>query len=307
MSEGKMDRAKVMEDHRIELLKTKKDLSESKSKIVEIVDKSKEQCGNIDAANENIDRKISLIDSVKPHVKSVNAGDWDQYLNQIQRDKNFGETAAVVTKDLPPIETQIDNAFLVLGSFESTTCSGTMTTAVTFSSVPDAQVKSKIKEILSNETISEMINFIRTKITSLFSGSLAEFNSFIKNWQSEKTESKKHQHLLSLRSVIYYQIFNNLCQQSNYVSSPWYAATSDKRGRYCQTKYFILGNNDLSRLSSSTIASVDSFCLKSQNNFNELSEIGKNGCTVSASKNTFINTITDFVEILKLRDSLFSI
>ena len=126
----------------------------------------------------------------------------------------------------------------------------------------------------------------------------------MKDWSS--ISAQKYKTLLAIRSVIFYQLFDTVAKESDYSKTVWYRISSNRKKRYCQAKFFILGYNDESNIPSSSVKIIDDTATKLQDIFNNLSGYGKYGeSKVLLLENTFRDTISYFATALKLRKHFY--
>jgi hypothetical protein len=127
----------------------------------------------------------------------------------------------------------------------------------------------------------------------------------MKDWFSTNDPNLKYKSLGTLRHVIFYQLFDSLCPQSDYLKTSWYQSSTNTRLRFNQTKYFILGYRDESTIPSNSKYQIDSLSEDMQKIFADLSEYGKKGQSGLTLDILFEEVISKFLVIIKLRKTFY--
>ena len=83
--------------------------------------------------------------------------------------------------------------------------------------------------------------------------------------------------LIDIRSIIFDQLFEILCPKSVYKRTDWFrnakSKSDDKKKRYCQAKYFILGRTVFSSLNPIEQNDINKVCKHMYDLFNKLGSV----------------------------------
>jgi hypothetical protein len=153
----------------------------------------------------------------------------------------------------------------------------------------------------------ENIEFIKKELKQFSADRSEDFESDIKDWFATSNSKLKYKSLLNLRSVFFYQLFDDLCPESDYTKTIWYNKISknERKKRYCQVKFFILGYSDENVFPEPQKNQIKSLAQDMQQSFNDMSDIGKTGLSGSSLDVLFEKVITNFRVILQLRKSFY--
>lgn len=312
MLNSENDRKKRIEFHK-NVIKEKLEATDiSISYIQDIVSEATDTISSLNSAKENLEKELEIIENVENSTQYINDYAWSEYDGMITREANYSSAFSYFLQDTIDSYTDAQVISISAANMEVFTASGLCTTYTMVTQITDQTVLNRLQEIYVQDTLTYKINYIRNELGSIFPACLNEFENLINDWQL-KEGLERHPVLLSLRSVIFYQIFETLCPDNVYQSSSWFQSNSISayRGnpngkRYCQSKCFILGNTNTSSLNASSLNNVEYVADSLFTDFGSLSEYGKNGGPKYCIDNTFRLTINDFVESIKLRKVYFS-
>lgn len=312
MDNAENERKQRLEDHKKLLNEKLVDTELSISYLKDIASDATNAIKDLNASKENIQKELSILNIAGDEIHLIDDSAWIEYDNIIIREHNHQSMFSLLSQDVVNNFTNIQNISTSASSMKGVTDSGLITTFNTVSQISDPTIKNKLQKLYIEDTLSEKVNFIRNQLHSIFPECLYEYNDAIKSWNL-KDGAVRHPVLLSLRSVIFYQIFDTLSPENVYKAKVWFNSNTtssyrDKpnRERYCQSKCFILGNTNTSLLTPISLQNVEYISDSLFTDFGSLSQYGKNGGPDYIVKNTFDLTISDFVEAIKLRQAHYS-
>jgi hypothetical protein len=182
----------------------------------------------------------------------------------------------------------------------SSSTSGTI--YLTISHLNNPQINKEIENVRNH--IFENLEFIKNELLQLSPNLIKEFDGIIRDWFNADSDFK-HNYILNLRSVIFYEIFDTLCKEADFNKTSWFNSARDRRMRLSQTKFFILGYKDENKLPDTQRHQIDQLAVNMQQFFNDMSEYGKTGRIVSNPDVLFENVITHFRIAIELRKSFY--
>jgi hypothetical protein len=157
-------------------------------------------------------------------------------------------------------------------------------------------------------TWTEDIDFIRRGLQKMMPSVLKEFESVIADMSGTGNPELKYKALLSLRSVMFDQLLDILADESRYCQTPWFKITPPqtpfRKKRFCQAKFFIIGDRNVSGLPQSMNDAVDKTAMELQNHFDQMSNYGKQGASSTLVDNCYKETLASFANAFKLKSEV---
>lgn len=299
------NRIETVKRHKGNLQRIDSELSDLKGDLIRDIDNSREFCEDVDKARDPIKKEIEAIENL-PTIKlgEIEEDDWREYEEMVDRREEHLGSYSAIHQDVKKHTLLIPSLDASFNANANISGSATMNVVTILSSMNlDPIYNIKLKELELSDTIVEQIDFIKTKLQVIKPDILSDYDSVVKDWSS--TSAQKYKTLLAIRSVIFYQLLDTVAKESDYSKTVWYRISSNRRKRYCQVKFFILGYNDESNIPSSSVKLIDDIAMKLFDIFNNLSEYGKYGEREFLVVNTFRDTISYFATALKLREQFF--
>jgi hypothetical protein len=251
--------------------------------------------------NVNKSKEINKILVGNPQKFIAVSTDWKPL---IENDKNFVSFLQNYDHELEDLN--LDTAMMAAsGSAMPVMASSSTSGAVYLSiySLNDPQINEEIENVRNH--IFENLEFIKNELLRLSPGIVNHFDSIIRDWYNAGDSDFKYKYILNLRSVIFYQLFDTFCKETDYQKTNWFNSAHDKRMRLSQTKFFILGFKDENKLHVVQKQQINQLAEKMQQFFNDMSEFGKTGIFGSNPDILFENVITHFRIIIELRKTFF--
>jgi hypothetical protein len=124
----------------------------------------------------------------------------------------------------------------------------------------------------------------------------------------KSSSALRHSALLLLRSVIFTQIFDKIADESIYSQTPWYRITPAghpaRRMRFCQAKFFIIGNRDEAKFPQAMIDAINKAARELHQHFDDMSKYGKEGASNVLVETCYRDTLASFANALRLRSEV---
>lgn len=169
-------------------------------------------------------------------------------------------------------------------------------------------MKEALQKVEFEKTWLDDIAFIKQELQEIMPNVGKEFESVVTDMSGTGNPELRYKALLSLRSIIFNQIFDKMAPESLYSQTSWYKIASPmtvfRKMRFCQAKFFMLDNHDESAFPQSVIDSVNKTARELLEHFNEMSELGKKGGSGIVVDNCYHETLSSFANALKLRSQL---
>ena len=161
----------------------------------------------------------------------------------------------------------------------------------------DPYLAPHVKVVEEFKTTNDHADFIKSELNVICPGRVSDFDKIFIEWKTIDPEVK-YTSLLSLRSLIFYQTFDSLCEESKYSKAPWFKGG---KKRFCQAKYFMLGNNDEKTLITTIGIQINSIANDMQKYFDNLSDYGKHGHDQATTDRLFSDVLAAFYQSLRIR------
>lgn len=300
------NRIETVKRHKENLLKIDGEFSDLQGKLMKGIDNHRQFCEDIEKAREPIQKEIKAIESLPTSkIGEIEEDYWGRYQEIVERNEELLGSYSAIRQDVEIYTSLIPSLDASFNATANVSGSTTVNVVTILSSMNlDPIYNIKLKELDLTDTIVEQIEFIKTKLQVIKPDILSDFDSVVKDWSS--TAAQKYKTLLAIRSVIFYQLLDTVAKESDYSKTVWYSISSNRKKRYCQVKFFVLGYNDELNVPSSSVKIIDDTATKLYDLFNNLSEYGKYGeSKVLLLENAFRDTISYFATALKLRDCFF--
>lgn len=296
------DRIGSVNKHKEILKETKNVRGSLKTEVQKEINKCKDLCERIDEDLENDEKRIYAIENLPTEkLEDVRDNVWKGYEEEIDRSEQLLGSYTSIYNDIKEhrFVTYLDASYNCTITVSNT--SSTNVANLLLSMDLDPKYNKKLKQLVK-DTIVEQKEFIKNELKTIDSNIASNFENVMKDRSG--TSVPKFKILLALRSVIYDQLFDNFADQSYYRKTKWFKRSKNKKGRYCQPEFFILGYNDESNIPKSVLQRIEDTALNLEYLYHELSEYGKKGekSEVLVEK-TFRDTISYFKSALELRKS----
>lgn len=299
------DRIETVKKH-IKILKdTKAIRGDLKEEAQGEIEEWTDLCEKIDEDLEIDEKEINALE-VLPTKKIEDAEDdlWGGYEDEVDKKEQLYGSLIGMYNDVKEHKfvTYLDASYNSTTSVSNTSSTNVVNILQCMNLGSD--YNTRLKQLEVKDTIADQKEFVKNELKTIDSDIASNFENVMKDWSG--TSVPKFKILLGLRSVIYDQLFDNFADQSNYCKTKWFRRSTNKKGRYCQPKFFIFGYNDESNIPNSVLQRIEDTALNLEKRYHELSEYGKMGekREVLVEK-TFRDTISYFKSALELRKSFY--
>lgn len=304
MNENNSKKKRIGEHEEI-LKKTLTELDKGKVNVQQIVEKGKEICESIDKSKDSVEKELDVVRNLPSIIPHINNEQWREYDRIIQRNMMFYGTASAFSQETSEYNNQITNIASTASTFPVVTGSSVGSVFNTFSNISEHAFQTKIQKIEIKDKTSENIDLIKNELTSIRPQLVKDFESIILDWSSTADIELKYKVLLNLRLTLFYQLLDNLSPESSYSKTSWFQRSNNRKKRFCQVKFFILGFQDEINIPQSTLSQVNNIASDLQSHFDNMSNFGKYGEKSVLVENSFKEAISSFSVALKLRKQFY--
>lgn len=310
MCSSKDERKEKINSHIEVLKKGLGTIEESKEKIKKDIEEEKVALENLEKTEYGLGIELDFLKSLNAdRVEEVDETVWDTYETQYYRSQNlcasiYDFNERLEERDSMLFTTLSGNYYTGVNSNWAAVHGIFVDTPVETEDFRSTAAKYEIDKhpVKQNELVYFKLSQIDNDKAELFQKIVREFGA--------SSSDIKYARLMDLRSLIFDQLFEEHCLEADYSQTAWFqgaaAGSIEKKKRFCQPKYFILGNTDFAALDPLLQARVDDVCRDMHGLFGRLSDYGKHGADDRQTKIFFNETIGTFSEILQLRESLYT-
>jgi|GEM_PF-6258502 len=285
-------------------------LLDEKSKLIIELDKAEELAKteilkykkfvkSVNQTKENVKVISDMAISLSPNIENIPQSEWFDIEDKVSE---LGDTLRLLGDMYRNIPSH-DGRGTEFASYSIMTDQLTTDVNTSFTSL-SPYLPSPTKDDITRRMIIDNIinnqNTIRQFLMSDFPDKVTMFDSIHLDWVSSNIDGKGGL-LLSLRSMIFYQIFDQWCDQSRYMQSRWYPPTNSTKLRYCQSKFFIQGVNEDSRFPLDIQRTIEYLSCNLQQNFDNLSNYGKVGGNENDMDMTYTKILSLFAGAINMR------
>lgn len=300
-------RMKIIGEHSDYLRKKMENIKVSKTHAQKIKKESENICVNLDKNEENTYKELRLYEMVTPEVvEQISDGSWADFERLHQSTAFFPDPLDSFSKDLEDFS---KNTMFLDTTSGTLLQSGFTGAASAFNVFSDSEIKDKsfivnVTTLRVEHATSDHIEFIKTELYAIIPDLVGDFERVVRGFSSESEPGLKYGALISLRSVIFDQLFERLAHESYFMRTNWFQSSSKKK-RHCQPKYFMIGFTEETDIPSSALYEVNITTVRLENLFKDLSNYGKNGGPEVAVTNVYNETLSSLTSAFKLRKSSF--
>jgi hypothetical protein len=310
MNTENKNRKKIMVDHQSFLKESLDRVMRSKQHIENNIKEGKKTLENLDKVEYEIKKESDLLQTLNfDEAYKLDGPTWYNYINRYENDKGLFSSLLDYENTLKDQSWTLTTSLSGNYAISSTTATGTIFQIFRNTPVETKDFASTAHKYITEKDPTEIIDLVYKDLTKIDKGKADEFQKIIRDYRVSDPEIR-FSRLLDLRSLIFYQLFENFSPEAKYSKTNWYKKTKPKTiersGRFCQTKYFILGNTSFIKLLPAGQRRIDFVCKKMKSIFDSLSQLGKTGSTLKQTQILFNETIGTFSEVLQLRATLYS-
>lgn len=310
MDSAQSDRKDQLDSHVKTIEESIKAAKETKEQVKEDIDAGKQTIENLNRAEYEMNINLNLLKSLnKDNVYKLNEDIWGNYGIQYDKDRNLCASICGYRDRLRERDSTLSPT--LSGGFVTDASSTSPAVYVIFKNTPveSEDFKSTAAKYEIEKHPVKLSGFIYNELSNFDKDKADSFRKIVREFNASDPDVQ-HARLIDVRSLIFDQIFENICKESDYSRTVWFRHTAggtvEKGKRYCQPKYFILGNTDLSSLDHLLQNRIHIKCRYMFNLFGNLSDYGKHGIDDRQTQYYFNETIATFSEILELRNAVHS-
>ena len=311
MSEDEKTRTDEVQEYKEDIDETIDKATKVKKLAQSNIEDNKAICVNMDKVEDSLGKQKEIAETlIKDVVDAIAEPDWDNMRNQFVQASNIRRTVSSLHRDMESTRTSVSSyttvANTVVTSTASSGWSGYEILKGYFGKHPS--VKKALEKVEFLSTWMEDIDFIRRGLQKMMPSVLKEFESVIADMSGTGNPKLKYRALLSLRSVMFDQLLDILADESRYCQTTWFKITPPqtpfKKKRFCQAKFFIIGDRNVSGLQQSMNDAVDKTAMELQNHFDQMSNYGKQGASSTLVDNCYKETLASFANAFKLKSEV---
>ncbi len=312
MSEEEKNRSEEIEDFKYNLEQVNEDTKKIKELAQSNIKDNRTICVNMDRVEDSVKKQKEIAKTLtKDVVQQIQEADWEHMKIQFGQAASTQKSVSSLRRDMESAKTAIGTYASIAYSFASSnTASGWIGHQIlgTYANM-HPPLKKVLEQVEFTPTWIEDIEVIRQELPKIFPGVLKEFESVIADMSGTGDPDLKHKALLSLRSVIFYQLFDALAPESSYCKTPWYtltppSATPFRKKRFCQAKCFVIGARDESQFPQSMTDTINKTAMELQSRFDDMSNYGKKGGSSTFVDGCYKETLASFANALRLKSEV---
>lgn len=259
---------------------------------------------SLDATIDNSRKSIEVLSQVLPSVlDSVKPELWSYFRElKAESDRQVGSLGAVANEVRQA--TAVGGTVLAMVSGAGSASVIETRFIIGALATPKAPVQNGSRVMAIADTLSDDIGVIQAELESISAGISSRLKEVVKDWSSTPSD-RKWQVLLTLRSVVFSQLFETFAKESDYSKTAWYQTGANKGMRYAEPKFFMTGFRKEEDLSPAAHMEIENVSTEFQTNFRHLSDYGKEGVDSSLAEATFRKTLSLLKQSLLVRKTWF--
>jgi len=269
---------KIIDRHHNGIKKKIHLIKEAKEGSYPILDKVKSMIADLDKSEQNYQKEEKAINVIKSHITDIPNFPWERYTEIVDNQE----------KDIKTLENLIDNLVIakpLIHPFASVSGQVTATSGFVTETIVDilcestsdnTNLQQQLKDINVTDTFWENVEYVKDELKKINPDYAKCLEEAIKDFKSVKGEEKSKR-LLDLRSCIFHKMFGNIANKQYYKTTNWYTTSSNKRWRFCQSKFFMIGYKEEYNIPTSALNSINNIATSLQKCFDNMSEYGKKG------------------------------
>ena len=311
MSEEEKTRADEVQEYKEDIKEIISEAAKVKKLAQCNIEDNKAICINMDKVEDSLGKQKEIAETLTKDVADAIAEpDWDNMRNQFGQASSIRRTVSSLHRDMESTRISVSSYTTVTNTVVSSTATYGLSGYEILKGYSDKHpsVKKALEKVEFLPTWMEDIDFIRRGLQKMMPSVLKEFESVIADMSGTGDPDLKHKALLSLRSIIFYQLLATLADETQYCQTPWFKITPPKtpfkQKRFCQAKFFIIGNRNVSGFPQSMNDTLNKTAMELQDHFDEMSNYGKQGASSTLVDNCYKETLASFANALKLKSEV---
>jgi len=311
MSEDEKTRADEVQEYKEDIDETIDKATKVKKLAQSNIEDDKAICVNMDKVTDSLGKQKEIAETLtKDVLDAIAQPDWDNMRNQFGQASNIRRVMSSLHRDMESTRTVVRSYTTVASTVATSNATAGVSGYEILKEYSDkyASVEKALKTVKFLPTWMEDIDFIRKELQKMMPSVLKEFEGVIADMSGTGNPELKYKALLSLRSVIFHQLLDTLADESQYCQTSWFKIappqTSFKKKRFCQAKFFIVGNRNVSGLPQSMNDAVNKTAMELRDHFDQMSNYGKQGASSTLVDNCYKETLASFANALKLKSEV---
>jgi len=285
-------------------------IQESKGHIKGDIEAGKTSLEYLDRAEYEMRKEADLLKTLNlDKVNEVDEPTWKSYEHQYDKTRNLCASIVDYRDNLRERDSTLSPTLSSNFAINASSVSPTVYVLFDQTPVETGEFKSTAAKHEIEQHPVRLFDFVHTELYKIDMDQAELFQKLVREFRAAATDIQ-YARLIDVRSLIFDQIFETLCPESDYAKTDWFHSaapgTVEKRKRYCQPQYFILGNTVFSTLDPIIQNRINSVCKDMFDLFKGLSNYGKHGIDDRQTQVFLNETIGTFSEVLQLRDSIHS-
>ena len=300
-----MDNEELIEKYKQFLNEKKASLNETKKDIKNIVEFGKEAVNNLVSSESHLSNEIQAAELLSPDkIKSLSVESLLFFRQHVDKTENNLKGLKLFQEEIGSHKNYLKYTVGTTEALDSTSSVSVWNLGTFLKEIPDHTLQEQLKNIDTQPSLNKDIECLKVELTNLDNLIGEKFLHLVKDWNAISASTDFHQYLLTFRSIIFDELFAKICPKSNLSRSPWYASTSKKQ-KYCQPKYFMQGVNEDTAIPPSDLIIINSMASSLEQDFKDLSNLGKQGGIERRVQNTFVQTVSHLANALRMRKQHF--
>ncbi len=311
MSEDEKTRADEVQEYKEDIDETIDEATKVKKLAQFDIEDNKAICVNMDKVQDSLGKQKEIAETLtKDVLDAIAEPDWDNMRNQFGQASNIRRIMSSLHRDMESTRTSVSSYTTVTNTVAASGASAGWSGYEILKgySVKYPSVEKALETVELLPTWMEDIDFIRQELQKMMPSVLKDFEGVIADMSGTGKPELKYKALLSLRSVIFNQLLDTLADESQYCQTTWFKITPlqtpFRKKRFCQAKFFIIGNRDVSGFPQSMSNAVDKTAMELQNHFDQMSNYGKQGASSTLVDNCYKETLASFANAFKLKSEV---
>ncbi len=311
MSEDEKTRADEVQEYKENINETIDIATKVKKLAQSDIEDNKTICVNMDKVEDTLGKQKQIAETLtKDVLDAIAEPDWDNMRNQFGQASNIRRIVSSLHRDMESARTSVSSFTTVASTVVSSNAVSSLSVYEISKGYSDKYplVEKALKKVAFLPTWMEDIDFIKRALQKMMPSVLKDFEGVIADMSGTGNPELKYKALLSLRSVIFDQLLDILADESQYCQTTWFKITPPKtpfkQKRFCQAKFFIIGNRDVSGFQQSMTNAVDKTAMELQNHFDQMSNYGKQGASSTLVDNCYKETLSSFANAFKLKSEV---
>ncbi len=303
------DKKELVKRHIQGLKETKKTLGKDKETVRKTIKGYKSIYDSLDQAESLVGKIEAVVVNLDDTgISQISSSGWNRYQDIVYDTETACSSGEAFHQDLSDHSKRQRDLAASANGIHASWATTNVNSYYSFKAEP--VLEPFVEALEAQATLNDRSEFVKAELKILDSSIADTFDKVLRDWKTADPEVK-YTRLLDLRSIIFDQLFEMFCPESQYSRTPWHKLASSLkqkpklRKRFCQPKFFMIGNTDETSLIRTAVTQVDSLAFRMQKHFNDLAEYGKYGKDEATTDSTFSGVLSTFYECLQVRSNYY--